>query len=580
MPLSVHLLIAFVGIVIGTTVLLSFAAFRSSREILVSQAVDEVRTIALGVERAIAAGLEVRQRRLDGFLLSVESICAEPAGQRGFGWGEECVSTMVDQFRLTEGASGALLTFRGQTLRQSGLPAAAGVPQPGADALVVPRGPGEADLLMRAVRGDAVLTVQFDGQDVLPLATESWSTAGQAREVLLLDPEGRFLARPARAEVAGTPPGASLEPLRECRAFAGERIGPDYRGVETIHGFRPVPALGGGCVDAHIAYEEVLAQASRLRDGLARQGAMFALVGAFLSLLLANRISRPVRRLARSASQLQAGDFGEPIPVGGPSEVRALGEAFRAMAAALSQMVTTEQSARQDAETASRSKDRFLAMVSHELRTPLNAVLGWTRLLSTGYLNEPRRRRAIDAIERNAQAQQQLIEDLLDVSRIVSGRLRMKREPVRLAAIVDAAVEAIRPVALEKGITIDTSLRDDPLVAGDAQRLQQVVANLLSNAVKFTPRGGAVSATLRRVRDEAELIVVDTGIGIPAEFLPHLFDWFRQRDPTVARQETGLGLGLGLVKQLVELHGGTVTATSAGEGQGSTFIVRFPLQPA
>jgi signal transduction histidine kinase len=399
--------------------------------------------------------------------------------------------------------------------------------------------------------------------------------------VFLTDPFGRFLTDPAFGGVQGTPPGADLmELLRECRAFAGERIGPDYRGVQTIHGFRPVPAIGGGCVDVHVAYADVLDAAERLRTNLIRGGIVFALFGAVLSLLAAHRISAPVRRLARSARSIQAGNFSEPIPIGGPSEVRALGEALRAMATALSRIVTTEQSARHDAEAASESKDRFLAIVSHELRTPLNAVLGWTRLLSTGYLTETRRRRALDAIERNAQVQQQLVEDLLDVSRMVAGRLRMERVPVHLAPVVEAALEAIRPVAIEKNIALDASLRDDPVVSGDAQRLQQIVANLLSNAVKFTPSGGSVSVMLRRIRDEAELIVVDTGIGIAPEFLPHVFDWFRQRDPSVRRSDTGLGLGLGLVKQLVELHGGTASVTSAGEGQGTTFIVRLPLHAA
>ena len=577
MPLSAQLVIAFVGIVIATTTALSVAAYRSSRQTLVSEALSDVSAAAQGIERTLALMLDLRQRRLEGFLLSVESVCAEPAGAQGLGWAEDCVNPMVDQMRIAERASGALLAFRGAPVRASGARIAPGLPHPDAEALVVPRGPNGSDLLMRAVRGDAVLTIQFDSADVLELSTEAWKATGRGGEVLLTDPEGRFLRPPAHGGVAGTPPGAALERLRECRAFAGERIGPDYRGVETIHGFRPLPGIGGGCVDVHVSYADVLAQAQALRDNLIRGGIYFALFGALMSLVGANRISAPVRRLARSARAIQAGNFSEPIPVGGPSEIRQLGEALRAMSAALSRLVTTEQAARHDAEVASQSKDRFLAIVSHELRTPLNAVLGWTRLLSTGYLSEPRRRRALDAIERNAQAQQQLVEDLLDVSRIVSGRLRMERAPVRLVPVIQAAVETMRPLAIEKRLAIDTALGDDPVVLGDPQRLQQIVGNLLSNAVKFTPQGGAVAVTLRRVRDEAELTVVDTGAGIAPEFLPHLFDWFRQRDPTVTRQETGLGLGLGLVKQLVELHGGTVSAASAGEGQGSTFIVRLPL---
>jgi signal transduction histidine kinase len=289
-----------------------------------------------------------------------------------------------------------------------------------------------------------------------------------------------------------------------------------------------------------------------------------------------------VRRLARSARRIQTGHFLERIPIGGPAEVRALGLALAAMAEDLSKLVTTEQSARATAETANRRKDRFLAIVSHELRTPLNAVLGWTRLLSTGYLDETKRRRAVDAIERNAQMQQQLIEDLLDLSRVVAGRLRMERTPVRLLSVAEAALEAIRPLALDRNIRVETLFLDDVEVLGDPQRLQQVVWNLLSNAVKFTPKGGLVTLRVRRRGNRAEVSVEDTGIGIAPEFIPHVFEWFRQAedapgaDASTAR-EGGLGLGLGLVKQIVELHGGTVKAVSAGPGCGATFIVRLPM---
>ncbi len=581
-PLSAQLLIAFVGLVGAMTVVLSIAAYRSSLDALVSEALRDAGEVAQARERTLVELLELRQRRAQGFLLSVEAICGEPAGARGFGFSEECVRIMVDELQMTESASAALLTFRGRTLRSSGERIAEGVPRPDALALVVPRGPGRSDLIMQAVNGDAVLRLQFDSESVLRPFFDEREDLGRVDDLYLTDPDGRFLTQVRYAGAArGTPPGADVaEPLRECRAYAGEKVGIDYRGIETIHGFRPVESIGGGCIDAHITYSTLLDAAEQIRTGLITRGAMFSLVGIMLSLLAAYRIAAPVRRLARSARAIQSGKFSEPIPVGGPSEVRALGQALRSMSSELTKLVTTEQSARLDAESANRSKDKFLAIVSHELRTPLNAVLGWTRLLSTGYLNEQRTRRALDAIERNAEAQQQLIEDLLDVSRIVAGRLRMERAPVRLVPEAEAAIETIRPLVIDKKIQLDSRFEEDLVVAGDAQRIRQIIWNLVSNAVKFTPAEGLVSMTLRRQGTEAELIVRDSGIGIAPDVLPHVFEWFRQADGNMARQETGLGLGLGLVKQLVDLHGGSVVVESAGEGRGTTFIVRLPLGTA
>ncbi|HET7339850.1 MAG TPA: PAS domain S-box protein [Methylomirabilota bacterium] len=238
-----------------------------------------------------------------------------------------------------------------------------------------------------------------------------------------------------------------------------------------------------------------------------------------------------------------------------------------------------EQAARAEAEAANRMKDEFLIVLSHELRTPLNAILGWTRLLRDRRLPPEKRENALDVIERNTRTQVQLIEDLLDVSRIVSGKLQIEMRTVDLVRTVDAALDVIRPAATAKGVRLEARL--EPMsgpVLGDPDRLQQVVWNLLSNAVKFTPAGGAVSVRLQRVANRAEVIVTDSGKGIAPEFLPHVFDRFRQADSTTTRAHGGLGLGLSIVHHLVELHGGTVSADSAGEGRGATFTVRLPLQ--
>jgi PAS domain S-box-containing protein len=231
-----------------------------------------------------------------------------------------------------------------------------------------------------------------------------------------------------------------------------------------------------------------------------------------------------------------------------------------------------------EAENANRLKDEFLATVSHELRTPLNAILGWARMLRMGRLKEESRTRAIGIIEKSAVAQGQIIEDILDVSRIITGQLRLEVSPVEIAQVVEEAVESVRPTADAKGVRLQSVLDTKTnLVAGDAHRLQQVCWNLLSNAIKFTPKGGRVQVTLARIDSHVEITVSDTGQGIAPEFLPHVFERFRQADSSTTRTYGGLGLGLAIVRHLTELHGGTVSATSAGLGQGATFRVFLPL---
>jgi PAS domain S-box-containing protein len=236
------------------------------------------------------------------------------------------------------------------------------------------------------------------------------------------------------------------------------------------------------------------------------------------------------------------------------------------------------QEAKQAAEEANRAKDEFLATVSHELRTPMTAILGWTRMLLSGQLNQETHHRAIETIDRNAKAQAQLIEDLLDVSRIVSGKLRIDFKVVELPAVIAAAVEAVRPMAEAKRIQIQTVLSagTDPIL-GDSQRLQQVIWNLLSNAIRFTPADGLVRVELQRIESQIQLQVIDNGMGIKPEFLPHIFDRFTQADSSITRNYGGLGMGLSIVKSLVEFHGGVVSATSPGEGLGAVFTVKLPV---
>jgi signal transduction histidine kinase len=238
------------------------------------------------------------------------------------------------------------------------------------------------------------------------------------------------------------------------------------------------------------------------------------------------------------------------------------------------------QTQMRNAEEASRAKDEFLATVSHELRTPLTSILGWTQILRAQRTVSPSKiERALQTIERNARAQAQLIEDLLDVSRISLGRVQLEWQPVDLAALLETAAGGIQPGAEAKGIGLTVRVPASvPRIMGDAARLQQVIWNLLTNAVKFTPRGG-ILAELRHSDAEIILTVTDTGQGIDPAFLPHVFDMFRQAEPTMTRSQGGLGIGLSLVRRLVELHGGKVSAASPGLGLGATFTVHLPCPP-
>jgi PAS domain S-box-containing protein len=290
------------------------------------------------------------------------------------------------------------------------------------------------------------------------------------------------------------------------------------------------------------------------------------------------RVAKDGRRVEMSLSVSPVRD-DSGVVIGVSKIARDITEQKRAIAER-ERLLEAERAARAEAERASRVKDEFLAMVSHELRTPLNAILSWTELMIRGRDDPKILERGLDVVARNTRVQAQLISDLLDISRIVAGKLRLENQNVDVASIVSDAVDTVRHDAAAKQISITTSLQACGPIAGDAARLQQVVWNLLSNAVKFTPSGGHISVTLREIRTHAIITVADDGTGIAAEYLPFVFDRFHQADRSTTRRFGGLGLGLAIVKHLVELHGGTVHASSEGPGHGSSFTVAIPAVPA
>jgi signal transduction histidine kinase len=301
-----------------------------------------------------------------------------------------------------------------------------------------------------------------------------------------------------------------------------------------------------------------------LRTKLLRRGAQDYVMKPFVAEELRARVGNLVA-MKRAREVLQARVAGQTQDI-------------EALAHELAALLESEQRARQSAEEANRLKDEFLAVVSHELRTPLTPILGWTRLLRNVNFTQRDALEALERIERNAVAQQQIVNDLLDVSSIITGRFRFDPRTIRLTPVIESAITTVEASAEAKSIQIETRLEEDAApVLGDPDRLQQVMWNLLSNAVKFTPKGGRVRVELERVDSQVEIRVSDTGTGIAPEFLPYVFDRFRQADSSSTRPHGGLGLGLSIVRHLVEMQGGTVEARSEGEGKGATFIVRLPV---
>ena len=345
---------------------------------------------------------------------------------------------------------------------------------------------------------------------------------------------------------------------------------------------------------------------TRLRDQFIVIGGVMAIalgVAVLLSARLQRVVSEPIIDLSRTASAIaSAGDYSLRARRRTDDEIGALVDAFNGMLQTIqsrdadlsraNEELRREVAERRKAEQeraellirereANRLKDEFLATLSHELRTPLNAILGWTKLLRGGALPAESRDRALEKVERNAQMQTRLVEDLLEVSRITTGKLRLESREYDLVAAAARAVDSTRPAAEARGIHLEQEFAVTSLVTtGDPDRIQQVIWNLLSNALKFTPTGGTTRIAIRRIDEVDEIVVSDTGIGIDPLFLPHVFDTFRQADASATRAHGGLGLGLAIVRNLVELHGGEVHADSGGRDQGATFTVRLPVRVA
>jgi signal transduction histidine kinase/ActR/RegA family two-component response regulator len=404
------------------------------------------------------------------------------------------------------------------------------------------------------------------------------------RIAVLYDRRNTIVYRTVNAEqLIGTPVTPRLaEESMEHESGVIDDINREGAPVRTV--FQRSP-MSGWAVAVGIPHRALYAAQRQSIWNVVAVGAIFLALTVTVALVIAWHIRRSVVALVAAADAMSApGDA--PAAIDTPiTELTQLnhslvtaGALIRERGASLERQVSELRSAREAAEAGNRAKDEFLALLSHELRTPLNAVYGWARMLRTGQIRSEAAERALDAIIRNANSQVQLIDDLLDVSRVISGKMRLDVQSVDLKSVVDHALDAVRPAADSKSIRLQPMLdpRAGP-ITGDPARLQQVVWNLVINAVKFTAKGGRVQVHLQRINSHVEIVVSDTGQGISPDILPFIFDRFRQADSSSTRAHSGLGLGLALVKHLVELHGGTVVAQSGGEGKGATFIVKLPL---
>jgi signal transduction histidine kinase/CheY-like chemotaxis protein len=579
-PLAAQMLVTLVGSIVATAAALTTVAYHTVAHDLEQEAMARVRIAAASRADALNRIVNAQRDRAERFLVTTGSLCGERRADGGIAWEDGCSRRALQEFRITERAHGAVLLSNDRPVAVAGARRVNGSTRlaPLGLATLVTDVDGADYYVIQAASRNSSLVLEYPLTDQWPLFGDHPALADG--EVFLRHVSGTFLT-PARHGQPRTPAGARVtEAAHPCSDEPSSWRGLDYRGIDTLHSLQPVAAFYGACAEAHLALAAAVQPAIALRNTLYLRGGLLAGLGVLLALMASSWLARPVLRLAADACALQDGDFARPIRIEGPSEVAELGRSLGTMARALVEMISRERRARQDAEDANKAKDEFLAVLSHELRTPLTVTLGWARLLRAGHLDPQRAARAVDAIERATVTQTHLVNDLLDVSRIIAGRLQLERRVLACARPVRAAIEQIRAVAERKGVELAVQAPDELLVTGDATRLQQVVSNLLTNALKFTAPGGRVDVTLTARDAHAELAVRDTGEGIAPDVLPFIFDRFRQADGGPTRRHGGLGLGLAIVRHLVTLHGGSVQALSAGPGRGATFIVQLPLAPA
>ena len=408
--LATQLVLVLTGLVVATTVALTVVAYRSSVENLEAGARGAIRAAARDREQVIVQLLTARRRSAQGLLAGARSLCGEPIDGGRLGWSIDCLRPMVDEFRAAARASRSEVWYRQRPLLRSGGRVSRLANNPDSLAGIIRGADGGTGYQIQVTDIDLTLFADFDLEEFAPLFKERIGFDGS--DIFLVDETGRSLIPHVTPDA---PPVLRAEAVRSCLDGSTDGVSADRRGAEVFHAFHPVTALGPVCIAATIPVKQTLAPAELLRQQLIWRGIVFTVLGVLVSLIAAGWVAAPVRRLAAAADKLRHGKFEHGITVAGPSEVRALGLALRAMATDLDRRITQEQMSRQEAQDAAASKDHFIAMISHELRTPLGAILGWSEMLRTQQLDEPTRVRALEAIHRSAEAQRRLVDDLLDL---------------------------------------------------------------------------------------------------------------------------------------------------------------------
>jgi PAS domain S-box-containing protein len=496
-----------------------------------------------------------------------------------------------DDAIISKDLSGVIQSWNTAAERIFGYSAAEAVGQP--ITLIIPpeRRSEEADILARLRRGERVdhfetVRVGKDGRERAISLTVS-PIRDAAGKVVGASKIARDITEKKRAEDALAQQREWLQTTLE--SIGDAVIATDARGevefinavAEHLTGWRREDARGKPCAEVfHIVNEVTRRPAENPVHRVLKEGVVIGLANHTL-LIAADGTERPIDDSAAPIRGRDARIVGTVLVFRDVTERRQIENERYAATLERERLLESERAARADAERANRLKDEFVAIVSHELRTPLNAMMGWTEILANDQSDPETRGRAVEVLRRNTRLQTQLVSDLMDTSRMLSGKLRLELQSVELTTVVRDAVQTVQSAADSKGLEITTNLEEGAGIAlADPARLQQVLCNLLLNAVKFTPRGGRVSVGLRAIDTHAEITVSDDGVGIQPELLSSIFDRFRQADSSTSRRFGGLGLGLAIVKQLVEMHGGTVQAASGGEGQGASFTVSLPVGTA
>jgi signal transduction histidine kinase/CheY-like chemotaxis protein len=591
LKLRTHLLILVLGAVLPV---LAFSAvmgavfWRQQRAAYDQRYLERVRALAMALDREI-----------DGHIRALQVLAQSAALQ------QDDLRTFYDRLqrvRAEQTAWDALIVTdaKGQQVLNTRMPFGAALPKTAVgEALVSQVVTTGRPVITPLIRGAAsgryttavVIPVRFGGavrylligsiEPVLWLELLARYPIVSTATMTLVDQNGIIVARTlGHDRWVGKPPSAGLLlEIRRGPEAAYRNIGLEGQRFYSAHARVPI---SGWSLATGVPAEEVEAQLRGSAIAFTAGAALVAILAVGLALVFGRRVAQPVSALARAVTRFGEGDGDAALPatVRRPvvDELTDVARAFEEASARLRAREAALRESRAQAETANRLKDEFLAVLSHELRTPINAVYGWARLLRSTSGDARALQHGLEVIERNAAAQVKLIEDLLDISRIVSGKMRLDVRSVDVANAVESAVDSVRHAVEMKEIRLETVLdpRAGP-VAGDPDRLRQVVWNLLSNAIKFTPKGGRVQVRLARVGSRVQIVVADSGAGITPDLLPYVFERFRQGDSTSTRQYGGLGLGLALVKHIAELHGGHVRADSAGEDKGATFTVELPV---